>query len=133
MKSLKITLATVALTLFAHVSMAQESKDKSVEARAKKQTEMISEKLVLNKSQNEKVYQINLDFDKKNDVIKNNEGLTENQKREALDKNNALRFQQIKALLNADQIKKFEVAEAEYKQKQENRKNTQPRSSNSSK
>jgi|GEM_PF-4161518 len=124
MKSLKITIAALTITLLSNVSMAQE---KTAESRAKRETEAISEKLALSSEQEAKVYQINLATDTQNETVKNDEMLTDNEKRAAFEINNKARMEEIKAVLNPDQVKQFEEADAKRKEKLESRKNSQPR------
>jgi hypothetical protein len=114
MRSLKITFAAFTLTLFANVSIAQDqnSDKKTTEERATAQTEKMSEKLLLSPEQKIQVYNINLAIDQKNEAIRSDKNMSEETKKASLKGNNDARTDMIKAILNPEQLKKFEEMEA---------------------
>jgi hypothetical protein len=114
MRSLKITFAAFTLTLFANVSIAQDQNGdkKTTEERATAQTEKMSEKLLLSPEQKIQVYNINLAIDQKNEAIRSDKNMSEETKKASLKGNNDARTDMIKAILNPEQLKKFEEMEA---------------------
>lgn len=114
MRSLKITFAAFTLTLFANVSIAQDQNGdkKTPEERATAQTEKMSEKLLLSPEQKIQVYDINLAIDQKNEAIRSDKNMSEETKKASLKGNNDARTDMIKAILNPEQLKKFEEMEA---------------------
>jgi len=114
MKSLKITFAALTLTLFANISIAQEQngEKKTPEERATAQTEKMSEKLLLSPEQKTQVYDINLAIDQKNESVRNDKNMSEETKKASLKGNSDARKDMIKAILNPEQLKKFEEIEA---------------------
>ena len=114
MRSLKITFAALTLTLFANVSLAQDQNGdkKTHEERATAQTEKMSEKLLLSPEQKVQVYNINIAIDQKNEAIRSDKNMSEETKKASLKGNNDARKDMIKAILNPEQLKKFEEMEA---------------------
>ena len=114
MRSLKITFAALTLTLFANVSLAQDQNGdkKTPEERATAQTEKMSEKLLLSPEQKVQVYNINMAIDQKNEAIRSDKNMSEETKKASLKGNNDARKDMIKAILNPEQLKKFEEMEA---------------------
>lgn len=113
MKSLKITFAALTLTLFANLSIAQDQngEKKTPEQRATAQTEKMSEKLLLSPEQKVQVYDINLAIDKKNEAVRNDKNMSEETRKASIQGNNDARIDMIKAILNPEQLKKFEEIE----------------------
>jgi broad specificity polyphosphatase/5'/3'-nucleotidase SurE len=113
MKSLKITLAALTLTLFANISIAQEQngEKKTPEERATAQTEKMSEKLLFSPEQKTQVYDINLAIDQKNEAVRNDKNMSEETRKASIQGNNDARKEMIKAILNPEQVKKFEEME----------------------
>jgi hypothetical protein len=114
MRSLKITFAAFTLTFFANVSIAQDQNgdQKTPEERATAQTEKMSEKLLLSPEQKVQVYNINIAIDQKNEAIRSDKNMSEETKKASLKGNNDARKDMIKAILNPEQLKKFEEMEA---------------------
>ena len=114
MRGLKITFAAFTLTLFANVSIAQDQNGdkKTLEERATAQTEKMSEKLLLSAEQKSQAYDINLAIDQKNEAIRSDKNMSEETKKASLKGNNDARTDMIKAILNPEQLKKFEEMEA---------------------
>jgi periplasmic protein CpxP/Spy len=123
MKSLKITFAALTLTLFANVSMAQEQNGdkKTPEQRATAQTEKMSEKLLLSPEQKTQVYDINLAIDQKNEAVRADKNMSEETRKASIQGNNDARKDMIKAILNPEQLKKFEEIEVKRDARLENR------------
>jgi protein CpxP len=113
MKNLKITFAALTLTLFANLSIAQDQngEKKTPEQRATAQTEKMSEKLLLSPEQKVQVYDINLAIDKKNEAVRNDKNMSEETRKASIQGNNDARKDMIKAILNPEQLKKFEEIE----------------------
>lgn len=113
MKNLKITFAALTLTLFANLSIAQDQngEKKTTEQRATAQTEKMSEKLLLSPEQKVQVYDINLAIDKKNEAVRNDKNMSEETRKASIQGNNDARKDMIKAILNPEQLKKFEEIE----------------------
>jgi protein CpxP len=113
MKSLKITFAALTLTLFANVSIAQDQNGdkKTPEERATAQTEKMSEKLLLSPEQKTQVYDINLAIDQKNEAVRADKNMSEETRKASIQGNNDARKDMIKAILNPEQLKKFEEIE----------------------
>lgn len=113
MKSLKITFAALTLTLFANVSIAQDQngEKKTPEERATAQTEKMSEKLLLSPEQKTQVYDINLAIDQKNEAVRTDKNMSEETRKASIQGNNDARKDMIKAILNPEQLKKFEEIE----------------------
>lgn len=126
MKGLKITFATLALTLFANISMAQDEVKRTPDDKAKRQTERMAEKLTLTPEQKEKVGEINLSILQKNEAIRADQKLSEEAKKEAVERNNVARASMIKPLLNAEQLRKFEEMETNHNTKVETGKVSKP-------
>lgn len=114
MKSLKITLATLTLALFANISVAQveNGEKKTPEERATAQTERMSEKLLLSPDQKAQVYDINLAIDRKNEAVRTDKNMSEETRKASVEGNNQARKDMIKAILNPEQVRKFEEMEA---------------------
>ncbi len=114
MRGLKITFAAFTLTLFANVSIAQDQNGdkKTPEERATAQTEKMSEKLLLSPEQKVQVYNINIAIDQKNESVRNDKNMSEETKKASLKGNNDARKDMIKAILNPEQLKKFEEMDA---------------------
>ena len=113
MKNLKITFAALTLTLFANVSIAQDQNGdkKTPEERATAQTEKMSEKLLLSPEQKTQVYDINLAIDQKNEAVRTDKNMSEETRKASIQGNNDARKDMIKAILNPEQLKKFEEIE----------------------
>jgi protein CpxP len=121
MKSLKITFATLTLTLFANVSIAQDQnvEKKTPEERATAQTEKMSEKLLLSPEQKVQVYDINLAIGQKNEAVRKDKSMSEETRKASIQGNNDARKEMIKAILNAEQLNKFEEMEVKRDARQE--------------
>lgn len=117
MKNLKLSIAAFALTIFANVAVAQHEPALTAEQKAAKQTEKMSEKLLLSPEQKAKVAEINLAIVQKNEAVRNDANLSPETKKESIKGNNEARAQMIKALLNPEQLKKFEEMEANREEK----------------
>ncbi len=123
MKSLKITFAALTLTLFANVSIAQEQngEKKTPEERATAQTEKMSEKLLLSPEQKTQVYDINLAIDQKNEAVRADKNMSEETRKASIHGNNEARKDMIKAILNPEQLKKFDEMEVKRDARFDNR------------
>ncbi len=123
MKSLKITFAALTLTLFANVSIAQDQngEKKTPEERATAQTEKLSEKLLLSPDQKTQAYDINLAIDQKNEAVRADKNMSEETRKASIQGNNDARKEMIKAILNPEQLKKFEELEVKRDARLENR------------
>lgn len=123
MKSLKITFAALTLTLFANVSIAQDQngEKKTPEERATAQTEKMSQKLLLSPEQKVQVYEINLAIDQKNEAVRADKNMSEETRKASMQGNNEARKDMIKAILNPEQLKKFEEMEVKRDARFENR------------
>jgi hypothetical protein len=123
MKSLKITFAALTLTLFANVSIAQDQngEKKTPEERATAQTEKLSEKLLLSPDQKIQAYDINLAIDQKNEAVRADKNMSEETRKASIQGNNDARKEMIKAILNPEQLKKFEDLEVKRDARLENR------------
>lgn len=123
MKSLKITFAALTLTLFANVSIAQDQngEKKTPEERATAQTEKLSEKLLLSPDQKIQAYDINLAIDQKNEAVRADKNMSEETRKASIQGNNDARKEMIKAILNPEQLKKFEELEVKRDARLENR------------
>lgn len=121
MKSLKITFAALTLTFFANISIAQEQngEKKTPEEKATAQTEKMSEKLLLSEDQKVLVYDINLAIDQKNETIRADKQMSEETRKASIQGNNQARKDMIKAILNPEQLKKFEEIEIQREARQE--------------
>lgn len=115
MRSLKITFAALTLTLFANVSIAQDQSgdQKTPEERATAQTEKMSQKLLLSPEQKVQVYDINIAIDQKNEAVRSDKNMSEETRKASIQGNNDARKDMIKAILNPEQLKKFEEMEAQ--------------------
>ena len=113
MKSLKLTLAALTFTLFANVSIAQQGENdkKTPEERATAQTDKMSEKLLFSPEQKSQVYDINLAIDRKNEAVRSDKNMSEETRKASIQGNNEARKDMIKAILNPEQLKKFEEME----------------------
>lgn len=113
MKSLKITFAALTLTLCANVSIAQDQngEKKTPEERATAQTEKMAEKLLLSPEQKTNVYDINLAIDQKNEAVRTDKTMSEETRKASIQGNNDARKDMIKAILNPEQLRKFEEME----------------------
>ncbi len=123
MKSLKITFAALTLTLFANVSIAQDQngEKKTPEERATAQTEKMSKKLLLSPEQKTQVYDINLAIDQKNEAVRADKNMSEETRKASIQGNNDARKDMIKAILNPEQLKKFEELEVKRDARFDNR------------
>ncbi len=123
MKNLKITFAALTLTLFANVSIAQDQNGdkKTPEERATAQTEKMSEKLLLSPEQKTQVYDINLAIDQKNEAVRTDKNMSEETRKASIQGNNDARKDMIKAILNPEQLKKFEELEVKRDARFDNR------------
>lgn len=117
MKNLKLSIAAFALTIVANVAVAQQQPTSTPEELAAKQTERMSEKLLLSPDQKAKVAEINLTIVQKNEAVRNDQNLSPETKKESVKGNNEARVQMIKAILNPEQLKKFEEMEANREEK----------------
>lgn len=75
-KQISFVAAAVMTMAFTHLTAQSKSlKDSTPEQRAKMQTEWMKTKLALNSSQTRQVYDLNLQYAKKNDpILQSNEG-----------------------------------------------------------
>lgn len=105
MKTLKITLAALSFCLMANLSMAQTA---TAEEKAAKQTEKMSTELVLTPEQRAQVADINLNIERKNEAVRNDQSMSEETKKQSYQGNNDARIQMIKPLLTPEQATKFD-------------------------
>jgi hypothetical protein len=91
---------------------------KSAEERANMQTDRMTKELHLSVDQKNKIYQINLDANQQNDVIKASR-MNEEAKKRSFHRNNETRNENIKAILTSDQV---EIMEQKIRERKEMRK-----------
>lgn len=107
----KIGFLMVALLLGSMISMAQNWQNTTPEERAKQQTEQIKEKCGLNKDQENKVYELNLETSKKiakmRDEMQGGGGPSD-EMREKMTKIRDEQNKEMKKILTADQYVKYE-------------------------
>ena len=107
MKTVKILLASLIIS-----ASAFSQTTKTPEERAKHQTEKMKTELGLTADQEQKVYNINLGIDQKNEGVKTST-MTEEEKRKGLKYNNEARETMLKEVLTADQFTKFQALKQE--------------------
>jgi hypothetical protein len=116
-KLFAISIALLATVTFARAQ--QEFQNMSVEERAKTQTERIEKLLSLNADQKTKVQAIDLDLAKQMDAkMRSNQGDREAM-RSAIQEIDKVRDDKYKAVLTADQFKKY-LEDKEQRQRQRN-------------
>lgn len=122
MKMLNVLL--VGITLFIGISSvnAQEKAVKTPAERAAMHTERMTKMLDLTANQQAKVSEVNLGIAMKNDGVRNNANLTNEQKQEIIKSNREAHKTMLKSILTEEQMKKFEENEAERHMKMEARK-----------
>ena len=91
---------------------------KSAEERANMQTDRMTKELHLSVDQKNKIYQINLDANQQNDMIKASR-MNEEAKKRSFHRNNETRNENIKAILTSDQV---EIMEQKIRERKEMRK-----------
>ncbi|WP_042721761.1 hypothetical protein [Flavobacterium sp. B17] len=106
----QICLIVTAVTCMAFTPLAAQSKslkDSTPEQRAKMQTEWMKTKLALNSTQIQQVYDLNLEYARKNDpILQSNDGkLAKFKKLKALQKEKSSVLSKI---LNEEQYKKYQ-------------------------
>ena len=117
-----------AALLMSGVSMAQDVKQprkvdskfrqvQSPEDRASRLTEEMTTELSLTSEQVPKVSEINLGIAKKNEGVRNNPNISEDQKKEIYKNNEIARSNMLKSVLTAEQFAKYEASD---KAKKEN-------------
>lgn len=123
MKSFKLGILAVAsmfaLNSFAQVEKAPTKKDAKLkmekrevmtpEQKAEQQTAQLNEKLSLSADQMSKIYEINLNVNNKNHVIREHKEMTQEFKKEALKGNNESRDYLIRELLTDEQKTKLDA------------------------
>lgn len=104
------------------MAQQQEKKEpKTTEQRATHITEKMTAKLGLDAAQKAKIYDINLGIAQKNDALRQNTSLTQEQKIAQLKENQDARKAQYKEVLSADQYAKYEAWEKEKQAKRAER------------
>ncbi|WP_346984375.1 hypothetical protein [Chryseobacterium sp. POE27] len=106
----QICLIVTAVTCMAFTPLAAQSKslkDSTPEQRAKMQTEWMKTKLALNSTQIQQVYDLNLEYARKNDpILQGNDGkLAKFKKLKALQKEKSSVLSKV---LNEEQYKKYQ-------------------------
>lgn len=106
----QICLIVTAVTCMAFTSVTAQSKslkDSTPEQRAKMQTEWMKTKLALNSTQIQQVYDLNLEYARKNDpILQSNDGkLAKFKKLKALQKEKSSVLSKV---LNEEQYKKYQ-------------------------
>lgn len=115
-------LAIVVLVGGTAMAQQQEKKEpKTTEQRATGITEKMTAKLGLDATQKAKIYDINLGTAQKNDALRQNPSLTQEQKIAQLKENQDARKAQYKEVLSADQYAKYEAWEKEKQAKRAER------------
>lgn len=107
----KIGFLMVAIIMGTMVSMAQNWQNSTPEERAKQQTEQIKEKCGLNKEQEKKVYDLNLESGKKMAKMREEMqggGGPSDEMREKMTKIRDEQTKEMKKILTADQFVKYE-------------------------
>jgi len=113
MKRINLFFLSAIFCLAGFISFAQ---NKSAEERAKNLTERMTKSLLLSSEQKEKVLALNTGVAQKNEAIRKNVNMTQEQKHEALKGNMEGRKASLKTILNEEQFKKFEKQEEKRKQ-----------------
>ena len=111
----KSMLLLLALVLYGSI-FAQPKK--SAEERANMQTDRMTKELNLSVDQKSKIYQINLDANQQNDMIKASR-MNEEAKKRSFHRNNETSKENIKAILTSEQI---EIMEQKIRERKEMRK-----------
>lgn len=110
---LKLTISLSCLLLFAGTQAfaqqdtTQHSKRWSAEGKADKMSDKLKHELNLSRQQEAKIYTINEDIIRRTDSIKHNSSLPQKTKMQHLQSLSAERNQRFKAVLSAEQYKKF--------------------------
>jgi hypothetical protein len=98
----------------------QETMQKQTpEEKAKVQTDRLTKQLLLTDDQVAKIYETNLAVNMKNEAVHKNSSWNEDQKKVALDGNNAGRVTVIKSFLTQEQIAKYEEMETKKEERQD--------------
>ncbi len=106
MNTLKTGLFTLGLIIGA-TSFAQKEAAITVKEGSEMQTEHLAKDLALTPEQKEKVLHLNQGLEQKNNAITSNTALTTDQKKASLQSNNNAKREQMKAILTAEQYKKY--------------------------
>ncbi|MBM3160875.1 MAG: hypothetical protein FJZ66_06015 [Bacteroidetes bacterium] len=106
----------IIVTLLSTFSFAQT--EKTASERAKNQTKKMTEELKLSNEQQSRIYEINLGINQKIDGLKSS-GLSEEEKKKALNHNNQARKEMIKGVLTAEQNEVLEKKLASRKVKRQ--------------
>lgn len=107
-KQICLIVAAVTCMAFTHLTAQSKSlKNSTPEQRAKMQTEWMKTKLALNSTQIQQVYDLNLEYARKNDpILQSNEGkLAKFKKLKALQKEKSSVLSKV---LNDEQYKKYQ-------------------------
>lgn len=112
MGSIKVLIVGVALMITANISYGQE---KTAEQRAAAQTEEMATSLGLSSEQKSQVAELNMGVAQKNDAVRQNPNMTQEQKAEAIKGNNEGRKNTLRIILTAEQFAKYEQQEASKK------------------
>ena len=104
---MKTVILGICFLLVSQISSAQTDKKgkKTPEQRAEMMTNALNKEVTLTQEQKDKVYAINLRTAQKNQEIRKQTDLTEEQKKEKLKSNNQNRRKQVMAELTEDQKK----------------------------
>jgi len=102
--------------LFSSFAFAQT--EKTASERAKNQTKKMTEELKLSNEQQSRIYEINLGINQKIDGLKSS-GLSEEEKKKALNHNNQARKEMIRGVLTAEQNEVLEKKLASRKVKRQ--------------
>lgn len=89
------------------------------EQKAQMQTDRLTKELLLTEDQKAKIYETNLAINMKNEAVHTHSTWTKEQKKEALDGNNAGRNGLIKSYLTKEQVVKFDQMELKKEEHQE--------------
>jgi hypothetical protein len=112
MGSIKVLLAGVAFIVSANISYGQE---KTAEERAAAQTEHMATSLGLSAEQKSQVAELNMGVVQKNEAVKQNPNMTQEQKAEAIKGNNEGGKNMLRTILTPEQFTKYEQQEASKK------------------
>lgn len=120
----QICLIVTAVTCMAFTPLTAQSKrlkDSTPEQRAKMQTEWMKTKLALNSTQTQQVYDLNLEYARKNDpILQSNDGkLAKFKKLKALQKEKSSVLSKV---LNEEQYKKYQEIKDQLVQNFKNKK-----------
>jgi hypothetical protein len=108
---MRVFIAGTLLIFASTASFSQSSK--SPEERAKQQTEKMKSSVSLNENQYDKVYQVNLEFTKKMDDLRNQQGSKED-KKESFRKIREQKKQALSTILSQEQMEKLKAMHKEH-------------------